>query len=120
MFAAAMAPATAADPATKRRRVIVVFMSSSRKSALSSIFHERARDVGNALRRDLALRLERRRILHRYARRAKAPHRRLEHVEELIADRRGDLAAEAAGHHRLVDDEEAAGAAHRLEYRLAV
>ena len=51
---------------------------------------------------------------------AQAPHRRVEVLEALVGDERGDLRAEAARERVLVHDEHPAGLAHRLGDDVAV
>ena len=64
--------------------------------------------------------LERRADRHRRERRADALDRRLEVVERGGLELGGELGAEAAGGHRLVRDDGAAGAPHRLRERVEV
>ena len=69
-------------------------------------------DVGR--RREVVL-LERRAERHRRERRADAADRRVEVVERLLLDLGGDLGAEPAEAHGLVDDDDPVGLAHRLD-----
>src|SRR5213080_2139274 len=64
--------------------------------------------------------LERRRERHRRVRRGDPLDRSIEVLEGLLGDRRGDLAAEAAGMRVLVQDDRLRGLPHRLEDRLLV
>src|SRR5438552_16372700 len=64
--------------------------------------------------------LERWREGHRRVRGSDPLHRRIEVLERLLGDRRGDLAAEASGVSVLVQDEHLRGLPHRFEHRLLV